>query len=89
MQAWGVSPRLQICFWQWQSCDPLDLVDTATWCQISTDILEFRRILACWDLELDLRICDMCDICTSIAEFVTDLVALGSFSRRFTATDSD
>ena len=38
----------------WQAYDPLDLVDLATWYQFPTDILEFRRILACWDLELDL-----------------------------------
>jgi hypothetical protein len=69
---WGV-PKM--------GCDQMikpDLVDQATWSRISTVILEFRRILECWDLELDLRLCDICDICTFIAEFVTDLVTFGS-----------
>jgi hypothetical protein len=76
-RAWGVSPRLQIFSGGDQMIKP-DLVDQATWSRISTVILEFRRILECWDLELDLRLCDICDICTFIAEFVTDLVTFGS-----------
>jgi hypothetical protein len=52
----GCFPQAADFFWQWQSSDPLDLVDIATGSQIPADILEFRRILACWDLELDLRI---------------------------------